>query len=173
VVLVGSGTVLADDPELTARLPNARNPVRAIADRRARLPLASKLAATARDVPTLLFTAKGAPTGALEARGVQVEQIPHSADRLDLRAALARLVDRGLHSVLCEGGSGLAAGLLEVGLVDEVAWFIAPKLVGGRGAPGPIGGTGIENMAEAIQLEDLRVRRLGRDLLLTARTPEA
>jgi diaminohydroxyphosphoribosylaminopyrimidine deaminase/5-amino-6-(5-phosphoribosylamino)uracil reductase len=172
-VLVGSGTALADDPELTARLPRARNPVRVIADRRARLPVSSKLANTAHQTPTILLTAKGAEAGSLEARGIQLERIPHSADRLDLRAALARLAERGLHSVLCEGGAGLAGSLLEAGLVDEIAWFIAPKLVGGREAPGPIGGAGVENMVEAIQLEDIRIRRLGPDLLLTARIPEA
>jgi diaminohydroxyphosphoribosylaminopyrimidine deaminase/5-amino-6-(5-phosphoribosylamino)uracil reductase len=171
-VLVGSGTALADDPELTARLPGARNPVRVIADGRARLPLSSKLATTAHEVPTLLLTATAAATGALEARGIQVERIPQVADKLDLTVALARLAERGLHSIVCEGGAGLAAGLLEAGLVDEVAWFIAPKLVGGRDAPGPIGGTGVENMVEAIQLENIRLRRLGPDLLLTARTPE-
>jgi diaminohydroxyphosphoribosylaminopyrimidine deaminase/5-amino-6-(5-phosphoribosylamino)uracil reductase len=171
-VLIGSGTALADDPELTPRIPGARNPVRVVADRRARIPLEGKLAGAAREIPTLILTGEEALTGPLEAKGVQVERIAESAGRLDLRAGLARLATRGLHSILCEGGAELAAALLNQGLVDEVAWFIAPKLVGGREAPGPLGGVGIASMAEALQLERIHVRRLGEDLFLTARTPQ-
>lgn len=172
-VLVGSGTALADDPELTARLPGARNPLRVVVDSRARLPRTSKLARTARETPTLLLTGEESSTRDLEAAGVQIERIPARADRLDLEAALRRLVERGVHSVLCEGGGELAAALLERGLVDEVVWFIAPRLVGGRDAPGPLGGKGVERMADALELQNVRVRRLGQDLMLTARIPSA
>lgn len=172
-VLVGAGTVRADDPELTARLPGARNPLRVIADTHARISRTSRLVATAAEVPTLLLAREEATTADLEAAGVQVERLPVSGDRLDLEAALRRLVARGVHSVLCEGGGELAAALLERGLVDEVAWFIAPRLVGGRDAPGPLGGPGAERMAEALDLQDVRVRRIGPDLMLTARTPHS
>jgi diaminohydroxyphosphoribosylaminopyrimidine deaminase/5-amino-6-(5-phosphoribosylamino)uracil reductase len=172
-VLVGSGTVLRDDPELTARIPGARNPVRVIADRRARLPVTSRIVAAAQEIPTVLLTGQVSLTETVEARGVQVERIPSGEGRLDLRAGLAQLAGRGIHSILCEGGAELAAALLEGGLVDEIAWFIAPKLVGGREAPGPIGGFGVESMADALHLEDLRLRRLGDDLLLTARMPKS
>lgn len=163
-VMVGIGTARADDPQLTARLKGARNPVRIVVDPRAELEVSSHLAQTARQIPTLLAVGEGAETEALRRLGVEVESLPPAGRWLDLRALLARLVERGIHSVLCEGGSGLGASLLEAGLVDEIAWFIAPKLVGGQAAPGTVGGTGVGRMAEAWKLENVRYRRFGEDM---------
>jgi diaminohydroxyphosphoribosylaminopyrimidine deaminase/5-amino-6-(5-phosphoribosylamino)uracil reductase len=163
-VLIGIGTARADDPQLTARLRDARNPVRVVVDPRAELSPHSHLARTAREVPTWLAASPEAETGALEDRGVTVLRLPAPGGRLDLDALLRALVRRDVHSVLCEGGAGLAGYLLDAGLVDEVAWFIAPKLAGGAAAPGPVAGAGVERMAEAIPLDKIQVRRFGEDV---------
>lgn len=168
-VMVGIGTARADDPQLTARLPRARNPVRVVVDPRGELPPDGSLARTAREIPTVMAVAESAPSpavAALESQGLLIEVLPESGGRLDLRVLLERLGARGLHSVLCEGGAGLAGSLLDAGLVDEAIWFVAPKLVGGREAPGPVGGAGAERMADALRLERVRMRRFGDDVAI-------
>jgi diaminohydroxyphosphoribosylaminopyrimidine deaminase/5-amino-6-(5-phosphoribosylamino)uracil reductase len=167
-VLVGIGTARTDDPQLTARLPRARNPMRVVADPRAELPLGSHLVREAHSIPTVAFVDPEADTEPLERHGVQVERLPATAGRLDLEEGLRRLVARGIHSVLCEGGASLLGSLFDAGLVDDVVWFVAPKLVGGREAPGALGGLGVERMADAWQLEDLRLRRFGEDVAFTS-----
>ena len=163
-VLTGIGTVRADDPELTARLPRARNPLRVVVDARGELPTESKLVRTACETSTLLITGPDAATEALEALGVQVVRVPLAGSRVELDAALRALVGRGVHSVLVEAGAELAGALLDARLVDEVAWFIAPKLIGGREAPAAVAGLGVERMAEALELHSVRTRRFGPDL---------
>jgi diaminohydroxyphosphoribosylaminopyrimidine deaminase/5-amino-6-(5-phosphoribosylamino)uracil reductase len=163
-VLIGSGTALADDPSLTARLPGARSPLRVVADTRARLRPDSVLARTAAETPTLLLVGPGAKTGELEALGVHVVRVPTAGVGLDLGEGLRRLAARGVHSVLCEGGASLAGALLDAGLVDELAWFIAPRIVGGSTALGAVGGVGIGGMSEALSLHSVRTRRFGDDL---------
>ncbi len=164
-VMVGIGTVRADDPQLTARLEGARNPRRVIVDARAELSPESFLARTAAEVPTLLLTGSS-DTCQLEGLGVEVAPLPLVDGRVDLTTALEALVAFGIHSVLCEGGSRLAGSLLDGGHVDEVWWFIAPKLVGGADAPGPIAGAGIERMADAHTLRNVTVEHYGDDLAL-------
>lgn len=166
-VLIGSGTARADDPQLTARLPQARNPVRVVADSRASLSPESCLARTAGEISTVIGVGEAAPEAtlqALQARGVEIERVPGEGGRVSLRMLLQRLVQRGVHSVLCEGGAELAGALLDEGLVDEVAWFIAPKLVGGREAPPAVAGLGVERMATAWTLRNLQWRTFGPDL---------
>jgi len=162
-VMVGIGTVRADDPLLTCRLHRGRNPLRVVVDARAELPLTSRLAQTARGTPTLLAVSQEAEITHLEAAAIEVERIPSVEGRVDIAALLRRLVERGIHSVLCEGGAVLAGSLLDARLVDDVVWFIAPKLVGGEG-PGPVAGGGVERMAEAFRIEKPRIRRYGEDL---------
>jgi diaminohydroxyphosphoribosylaminopyrimidine deaminase / 5-amino-6-(5-phosphoribosylamino)uracil reductase len=168
-VLIGSGTALADDPELTARIRGARNPLRVVMDGRARVSPNSRLVRTARETPTLLLTGQDAATIPLQEAGVQVERLPLREGHVDPEPALRALVSRGVHTVLCEGGGELAASLLQGGLVDELIWFIAPKLVGGREAPGPIAGLGIHRMSEAPTLHNLKVRRFKEDIAVFAR----
>ncbi len=168
-VMVGIGTAKADNPQLTARVPGGRNPVRVVVDPRAELPRDGYLARTAREVPTVIAVGESAKSPArdeLANLGIEIEVIPESGGRLELGMLLRTLAGRGIHSVLCEGGAGLAGSLLDAGLVDEVVWFIAPKLVGGRTAPGPVGGAGVEMMAGAINLEGVRMRRFGDDMAI-------
>ncbi len=139
-ILVGSGTVLADDPELTARLPGmGRVPLaRVVADARLRTPLGSKLVTTARQVPTWIATRTGQRPSTLAPyieAGVDILTVPRARPGLDLAALLGALAQRGVTRVMAEGGAGLAAALLRGGFVDRIAWFHAPAIMGGDGLP--------------------------------------
>lgn len=139
-ILVGSGTVLADDPELTVRLPGvARVPLaRVVADGRLRTPLSARLVATAREVPTWIATSTGHKPPALAPyleAGVEILPLRRSRQGMDMRALLATLAQRGVTRVLTEGGAAIAAALLRAGLVDRLAWFHAPGVMGGDGLP--------------------------------------
>ena len=138
-ILVGIGTVLADDPLLTCRLPAmaARSPVRVVFDASLRLPLDGRLVASAREVPLWVLTAASAPSdreGALRARGVEVMRVEISAPgRLDLLAALRLLATKGITRLLVEGGPIVAAAMIASDLVDEVALFQASTMIGSDG----------------------------------------
>jgi diaminohydroxyphosphoribosylaminopyrimidine deaminase/5-amino-6-(5-phosphoribosylamino)uracil reductase len=152
-VLVGSGTALADDPALTCRLPGLgdRVPVRIVLDGRLRLTPVSRLASTARDVPTWVITrtdARPRRRAALERCGVDVLTAPTAADgTLDLGQVLAVLAERGLTRVLVEGGSRVAASFLGAGVVDRLVWFQAPLVIGGDGL-GALGPLGLDALAD-------------------------
>ncbi|MBR0655069.1 bifunctional diaminohydroxyphosphoribosylaminopyrimidine deaminase/5-amino-6-(5-phosphoribosylamino)uracil reductase RibD [Roseomonas arctica] len=139
-VLVGSGTVLSDDPELTSRLEGTK-PVadlRVVADARLRMPATARLVATARDIPTWLVTVPGHPPSALapfQEAGVDVLTVARGEGGLLLRELLRALARRGVTRVLAEGGAGIAAALVREGLVDRLAWFHAPGVMGGDGLP--------------------------------------
>jgi diaminohydroxyphosphoribosylaminopyrimidine deaminase/5-amino-6-(5-phosphoribosylamino)uracil reductase len=168
-VMIGIGTARADDPQLTARRRGARQPTRVVVDARAELPLNSQIGRTLRDVPTVVAATVAAPADrchALEAAGALVLRLPEKAGRVALRELMLELARRELSTVLVEGGAELAAGLLDEGLVDRVIFFLAPKLLGGRSAPGPIGGSGHALMSEALPVRDLTVRRFGPDFAL-------
>jgi diaminohydroxyphosphoribosylaminopyrimidine deaminase/5-amino-6-(5-phosphoribosylamino)uracil reductase len=140
-VLVGGQTALIDDPELTCRLPGlaARSPVRVVADGRLRLSLTSRLVRSARRIPSWVLVLPGTDASRRQAFaecGVELIEVPaDAAGNLDPAAALAALGARGLTRVLVEGGGRLAAALLRAGLVDRVAWFRAPSVIGGDGIP--------------------------------------
>jgi diaminohydroxyphosphoribosylaminopyrimidine deaminase/5-amino-6-(5-phosphoribosylamino)uracil reductase len=169
-VLVGIGTVLSDDPALTVRLAGVppKQPLRVVADSRLRIPPGARLIESGDPSRVVVGCVGPAPPSArarLEARGVRVVDLPGSEGRVDLGALLAALRDLGVISVLAEGGAELAAGLLDRDLVDRVAFFVAPRLVGGRAAPGPLGGRG-RPLKEAVAVVDLSCRPIGEDLLV-------
>jgi diaminohydroxyphosphoribosylaminopyrimidine deaminase/5-amino-6-(5-phosphoribosylamino)uracil reductase len=163
-VVIGAGTALADDPLLTARIPRSRNPMRVVVDTHLRMGDSSRLAQSTADAPLLVATT--VPTGgeALQARGVRVERFRNRDGRVDLEELLRRLTTLGVHSVLCEGGPTLAGTLLDLRLVDEVVWFVAPRLLGSGKAALEAGAR--ERMSEAWELHGLRVRRFGEDVAL-------
>ncbi len=163
-VLVGSGTLLADDPRLSRRLGLAGAPGRrAILDRRLRTPPGARLFGEPGEV--LLYTEcdDAARVEALRARGAQVIRL----ERVEPAAVLADLHERGIQSVLVEGGAGVAGAFLDSGLWDRVVAFVAPKLLGGERAPGPLGGNGANVLADAGRLAVLRTRRTGSDIEIT------
>jgi diaminohydroxyphosphoribosylaminopyrimidine deaminase/5-amino-6-(5-phosphoribosylamino)uracil reductase len=137
-VMVGSATVLADDPDLTCRIPGFRPVpvVRVVADSGLRTPAGSRLARTAGEAPVWLLARPDADPGrkaALETLGCQVVAVPPAAAGLDIAAALQALGTRGLTRLLVEGGGRIAAALLALDLVDRIAWFHAPGVIGGDG----------------------------------------
>ena len=177
-VLIGVGTALADNPTLTCRVPNGRNPRRIVVDSFARIPIHSQLVETVSEAPLIVAVTEQAEVeriAELESAGCQVLRLPARAGRVDLSALAVELGRMELTNVLCEGGATLSAGLLETKLIDRVVVFVAGKLAGGQNAPGAIGGLGISEMADAIVLEDLEVRILGQDILAEAavRYPKA
>ncbi|MEM9592682.1 MAG: bifunctional diaminohydroxyphosphoribosylaminopyrimidine deaminase/5-amino-6-(5-phosphoribosylamino)uracil reductase RibD [Acidobacteriota bacterium] len=169
-ILVGSGTALADDPRLNRRLDKAKGPiVRVILDRRLRLPPSAKLFDVPGPVLVYARPAAGDPgsrqrRGALESRGATVVEL----DDPTPAAVLRDLGGRGVQSVLVEGGAEVGAAFARAGCFDRVAVCCAPKLITGSGAPGPLGGAGLDSLAEAPTLTDFEVHRRGPDVVLTA-----
>ncbi len=168
-IIVGIGTVLADDPSLTARLPaGGRDPVRIVLDSRASIPLKARVLTQQSEAPTLIAATCGAPpekVAALRQAGIEV-LIVNEGPRVDLGELMKILGRRGITSVMIEGGAGVHGSAFTAQIVDKVAWFIAPKIIGGQDAPGPVGGLGVDNPSEAAELERVVVRRLGSDLLV-------
>lgn len=175
-ILVGIGTVLADDPRLTVRLAmdgrgdaGGRQPLRVVLDSHLRTPLAAKLATPGTLLLTRASTLSERADHAqrLRERGCDVQAVESSdADGgLDLRAVLRMLCQRGVHSLLCEGGGMLHGGLLAAGLADEVALFIAPLLLGDQGVP-LVRGLAVPTLKTAPWLTEVDVQRLGPDLWL-------
>jgi diaminohydroxyphosphoribosylaminopyrimidine deaminase/5-amino-6-(5-phosphoribosylamino)uracil reductase len=135
-ILVGIGTVLADDPQLTCRLPGLepRSPLRLVLDSRLRLPLDSALVRTARDFPTLVLATSNAGGDGLQAAGVELEIVPPDEyGRPDVVAVLQALGKRGITRLLVEGGPSVHASLLNAGLADRLHIYRAPILLGGSG----------------------------------------
>jgi diaminohydroxyphosphoribosylaminopyrimidine deaminase/5-amino-6-(5-phosphoribosylamino)uracil reductase len=173
-IMVGSGTALADDPELTCRLPGLadRSPVRVVLDRRLRLPAVSRLAAGAATIPTWVVTRPRADPQqrrSLCESGVEIIEVEdRRAEGADLAAALAALGARGLTRLLVEGGGQLAAALLRADLVDRLVWFHAPLLIGGDGVPA-VGVLGPVPLAQMPRFERIAADCVGPDLVETFR----
>jgi diaminohydroxyphosphoribosylaminopyrimidine deaminase/5-amino-6-(5-phosphoribosylamino)uracil reductase len=166
-VMVGAGTVISDDPMLTCRLKNGRNPLRVVCDTGLRVPLTSKVVVTAGSVPTLIVTAVADADlhrPYLE-RGCEVMTVPKKDGRTDLNFLMKRLSERRVDSVLLEGGGTLNWSALESGIVNKVQAYIAPKLFGGGGQT-PVAGLGVDRPDGAFRLSKPRVYRLGEDILL-------
>ncbi len=164
-VLVGIGTVLADDPLLTARTvpAAARQPVRIIADSHGRTPLDGRLMTSIALAPVVIATA--GETGAVHgARGAMVWPCPGADGRVDLAGVLRRAAVEGIGSILVEGGGQVAAGCLRAGLVDRIEWFTAPILIGGDGLPA-VAGLGLAAMGDAPRYRIHATERIGEDVL--------
>ncbi|HEX4612124.1 MAG TPA: bifunctional diaminohydroxyphosphoribosylaminopyrimidine deaminase/5-amino-6-(5-phosphoribosylamino)uracil reductase RibD [Urbifossiella sp.] len=170
-VLVGRGTVEADDPLLTARPPGPRIPARVVLTTSGRLPDARKLRATAREGPVIVFTAAGneGNLAGWAADGAEVVPLPTGERGLSVDDVLAELGRRRMTHVLVEGGAGVHGAFLDARTVDELHVFVAPLLIGGAGAAGVTGGVGVERLATALQLDELRAETIGADLYLHAR----
>jgi diaminohydroxyphosphoribosylaminopyrimidine deaminase/5-amino-6-(5-phosphoribosylamino)uracil reductase len=177
-VLVGTDTVIADNPQLTCRLPGlgGHSPVRVVIDRQLRVPFAARLVTEARATPTWVVTLSSADQArqqALRDAGVVVIAAePDAAGRIDLGMALGLLGQEGLTRLLVEGGGRLAAALLQGGLVDRLVWFHAPLLLGGDGIPA-VAELGLDGLAEAPAFERLSSEIVGDDVLSTFRARPA
>jgi diaminohydroxyphosphoribosylaminopyrimidine deaminase / 5-amino-6-(5-phosphoribosylamino)uracil reductase len=164
-VLIGVETALADDPQLTVRLPGykGRQPARVVLDSRQRLAPGSKLAATAREVPTYVI-ATGKPKAGLVKAGVHVLTVPApKGGRATLEAVLQALAAQGLKNLFVEGGGQVAGAFLRAGLVDLIEWFRAPIVLGSEGRPA-IGELAVAALGEAPHFRRVEVGTLGDDL---------
>ncbi|WP_409302738.1 bifunctional diaminohydroxyphosphoribosylaminopyrimidine deaminase/5-amino-6-(5-phosphoribosylamino)uracil reductase RibD [Peribacillus sp. SCS-155] len=163
-ILVGVNTVIEDDPELTTRIPNGRNPIRVVMDSTLKIPLNAKLV-TDELAETWVFTSEAyhrERKKSLEERGVKVFVTNHP-DRVNPLEVLEILGKQLISSLLIEGGGGINASFLENKLIDKVVIYYAPKLIGGKTAPTFIEGTGIDKMRDAVELTDVSVTQLGKD----------
>ena len=171
-ILVGVNTVLRDDPQLTARGVRARHgrPVRVIVDSRLRIPVTARCLRSSGAPAVIATTVRVHPNLArLRARGVEVICLPAQRMRVPLRRLFSILARRGIHSVLIEGGGEVLASALAERLVDRIVWCIAPILIGGRTAPGSVGGDGSRRLSHAIRIQDLNCHRVGPDLCVEGR----
>jgi diaminohydroxyphosphoribosylaminopyrimidine deaminase/5-amino-6-(5-phosphoribosylamino)uracil reductase len=165
-ILVGIGTVLADDPLLTARtvpMPK-KQPVRIVADSNGRTPLSSRLVQSVSSGRVVVAT-NGQPQDFLARSGVEVWRCGNGV-RMDVQDLLRRASAEGISSLLIEGGGTLAASFIRAGLVDEIAWFVAPILIGGDGLPA-LGGLGLQTLSDATRWKPVATERIGDDVLNT------
>jgi diaminohydroxyphosphoribosylaminopyrimidine deaminase/5-amino-6-(5-phosphoribosylamino)uracil reductase len=175
-IMTGVGTVLADDPALTTRLTHkaGRNPLRVIVDSHLRTPLDSQVvkqsALDGRTIVAAVLDADPQRRAALEERGCRILLCEPGSGRVDLTDLIRQLGTVGsMTSVLVESGGQLAASLLSAHLVDRWLAFIAPKIIGGTDAPGPVGALGVSRMADALEVQFRQVRRCGPDIIIDAR----
>ena len=149
-VMVGVNTVIKDDPALLSRIPGVREPARVIVDSDLKTPRNAKIFSTASISPVYIATAK------------------RKHGKVDLRDLLKKLGKMGMINVMVEGGGGLVAGLIEKKLVDEFLFFIAPKIIGGKDAVTSVEGTGVRQMSQALMLNNMKIRKFRKDILITA-----
>lgn len=180
-IMVGSGTVLADDPMLNCRLPDTRNPVRIICDTRLRTPLDAAVVRTAGEQRTIIATAQGQQAAdmrykereeklqAYRKMGCEIMELPVQDGHIELRALMQELGGLGIDSILLEGGSSLNWSALSCGVVNEVHAYIAPKIFGGAAAKSPVAGIGAALPDDAVRLEDVKTEMIGGDFLVKGR----
>lgn len=151
-IMVGVGTVLQDNPMLTSRIENGRNPVRIICDTFLRTPLYYDVVKTARDIPTIIATqinSKAKIEPYIE-MGVRILEVPMKGDKLDLAFLMKLLGNMGIDSIVLEGGSDLNFSALNDGIVNKVQCYIAPKIFGGNSAKSPVGGLGVREVENCV-----------------------
>lgn len=170
-IMTGIGTVLADDPELTCRIPGGRNPIRIIADTYLRTPMDSRLVRTAGEIRTIILTGEQDADKhmAYKNAGVEIIVTPLRDGQIDLAESMKILGEMGIDGILLEGGATLNASALSAGIVHEVHAYVAPKIIGGDMAKTPVGGHGFAKMSQAIGINWRRILPLGQDLLLEGR----
>lgn len=171
-ILVGAGTVLADNPSLTVRLPDGtgRNPLRVILDTHLRTPLDANVVADGQ-ADTWIYTGSGV-TGEKISRfeaSPQVKVIRLENPKITIEQVLTDLGQKGIMSLYVEGGATVNASFLEAGALDELIMYLAPKLIGGKQAPTAFTGTGFDRVAQSLELEVAAVEQIGPDLKITAR----
>ncbi|MGO8989320.1 MAG: bifunctional diaminohydroxyphosphoribosylaminopyrimidine deaminase/5-amino-6-(5-phosphoribosylamino)uracil reductase RibD [bacterium] len=167
-VLVGIGTILGDDPLLTARIKGGRDPYRIVLDSQLKVPEEAKVFG---DSPTkvIIVATESAPKDKIERlgkRGVRILTLESKGGRIDLKSCLSKLGEIGMVSLMVEGGNRVNGSFLDEGLIDKLLLFLSPKLIGDPHAPGIFGGRGVSKLQEAIPLKEIKARRIGEDILL-------
>ena len=172
-IMVGIGTVLSDDPELTTRRKGktSTNPVRIIIDSTAKVPLDSKVLQCDEKTKTIIATTKLASDDkicSIKQKGAEVIVTPSKNNRVNLSYLMEQLGDKGIDSILLEGGSTLNYSALDEAIVDKVITFISPKIFGGTSDKTTVGGEGIDFVKDSIMLEDTQVSRFDEDIMIEA-----
>lgn len=167
-IMVGVGTVLADDPMLNCRICEGVDPVRVVCDSKLRIPLESQIVQTAKNIPTIVAYAVSDMEKEDKLRGAGVGLIRTDGNgRVDFVKLLKELGRQKIDSVLIEGGGTLHGTALKSGMVNRVYSYIAPKLIGGKGAKSPIEGEGFSVMRDALEIKDVEIVQLGADICIT------
>jgi diaminohydroxyphosphoribosylaminopyrimidine deaminase/5-amino-6-(5-phosphoribosylamino)uracil reductase len=169
-IMVGAGTVLADDPLLTDRSgkPRRKPLFRILLDEGLKIPVDAKLVSSTGEAPLIIFAGQNAETAKLDLlRSSGVEIVNDKADGRDFYSVFTELGARSMQSVLVEGGASVAGKMLAAGLVNKVSFFLAPIIIGGRDAPSAIGGLGAERLADALRLHDVEIVQRGEDIEVT------
>jgi diaminohydroxyphosphoribosylaminopyrimidine deaminase/5-amino-6-(5-phosphoribosylamino)uracil reductase len=167
-VLVGIGTVLRDDPLLTARIRGGRDPYRIVLDSRLKIPEEAKVIGSSPSRAIIAVT-ELAPKDKIEKfgkRGVQIFIFDSKEGKVNLKSCLAKLGEIGMTSLLVEGGGQVNGSFLDEGLIDRLLLFLSPKMIGDQQAPGIFGGRGVSNLQETIILREMKMKRVGEDILI-------
>jgi diaminohydroxyphosphoribosylaminopyrimidine deaminase/5-amino-6-(5-phosphoribosylamino)uracil reductase len=167
-VLVGIGTVLKDDPMLTARIRGGRDPYRIILDSQLKIPEEAKVIGS-NPAKAIIASTELAPKDKiekLEKRGVKILIFDSIGGKVNLRACLSKLGEIGMTNLLVEGGSQVNGSFLDEGLIDKLLLFLSPRLMGDHQALGIFGGEGVSNLQEAIALKEIKTKRVGEDIFL-------
>ena len=167
-IMVGAGTVIADDPMLNCRLPQTKDPVRIVCDTTLRIPLKSRIVQTAEEQNTIIATCcqDEAKIREYQKYGCRIIVTEHADGKVDLKELMRQLGADGIESVLLEGGAMLNWSALEAGIVNEVYAYVAPKLFGGADAKSPVAGIGVDYPDDAYCLVSQRVQQVGEDILI-------
>ncbi len=179
-IVAGARTIVKDDPFLTTRLGKksavVKHPVRVILDNEFLVPLKSNVFKNADTQRVLYATGKNLPASRrkqLMRRGIEILILKENKGKVDLQHLMRTLGDQDISSVLIEGGGEVNASALSAGIVDKVMVFIAPILIGGKGAPGPLGGKGVRHLKDAFKIKNMTVNQIGNDFLLEGYVQQA
>lgn len=171
-IMVGVGTILADNPSLTTRLETpGKNPIRIVADSFARTPPNAKIISDGQ-AKTIIAVTENAPPekiSALKNNGAEIITAG-SGDKVDLKILMRTLAEREITSVLVEGGGNLHFSMLQAGLVDKIFAFVTPKIFGGKNAPSAVSGEGFKTFGDVVGLKNFSAEKLGEDILISGYT---
>jgi len=173
-IMVGIGTVLADDPMLNCRIAGGVDPIRIVCDSSLRIPNNCQLVRTAREIPVIVACTQSSYRSGRKQEKVQkmldagVLIIPTSGSHgVNLKELMTELAGKNIDSILLEGGGTLNSSALDEQIVSKVYAYISPKLIGGRDAPTPVSGMGADHMADAVHLRDMKIRSIGEDICIS------
>lgn len=170
-ILVGIGTVLKDDPSLTCRIPGYLNPTRIILDSKLRIPVDAKVLKNQEEARTIVLTTSQASQEKqteLSRRNITVISVQDDKGQINLKKAMQVIGENGIDSLLLEGGGTVNASALSADIVNKLAVYIAPKLIGGKDAISPIMGQGVLNMSDVYKLKDMDINRIKDDIYIEA-----
>lgn len=168
-IMVGVNTVIKDNPSLTCRIENGRNPRVIVVDSKLRIPIDSNVVINNKNNGLIIATTENCDKDKmlkLEEMGVTIFKIQAKNGRVDLKKLMIELGNIGVDGILLEGGSTLNYSALEEGIVDKVQVYIAPKIIGGEKAKTPVGGIGIEKLKDHFKVKNIQVSKIGQDILI-------